>query len=129
MKIPSSIIENSIYLYTTVYVIAAIVLVIVIFKLLRKIKTLLKNLEPIGEGVEYINKGLDELNEKSEKIKYTKEHSIPFFVRIFFIITVLGAAIKDFSQTKSSKRSLSRSLSKAYRYESALRENRMLKRG
>lgn len=129
MKLPSTFIENSIYLYITVYIIATIVLLVVIFQLIEKIKTLFKNLEPINNGVEHINKDLEALNEKSEKIKYTKEHSIPFFVRIFFIFTVLRAAIKDFSETKSSKRSLRKSLNKAYRYESTLRENRLLKRG
>ena len=129
MKLPSTVIEYSIYLYTAIYIIAGIVLLVVIFKILDKLKTLSKNFEPINDGVEHINKDLDDLNEKNEKIKYTKEHSIPFFVRIFFIFTVLRAAIKDFSQTKSSKRSLSKSLHKAYRYESTLRENRILRRG
>lgn len=129
MKLPSSFIESSIYLYITVYIIATIVLLVVVFKLIEKIKTLFKNLEPINNSVEHINKDLDALNEKNEKIKYTREHSIPFFVRIFFIFTVLRAAYKDFSETKSSKRSLRKSLNKAYRYESTLRENRLLKRG
>lgn len=124
-----NILKEFVEIFFFLNIVAAIVLLVLIFKIFSKVKTLSKNLEPVGEGIDYINKNIDEFNLKKEKIQYTREHSIPLFVRLFFIFTVLRAAIKDFRDTKSSRRSLRKSLNKAYRYESTLRENRLLKRG
>ncbi|MBR3228187.1 MAG: hypothetical protein IKF68_06535 [Erysipelotrichaceae bacterium] len=110
------------------YILMAAVILVLLIRLMKKAGSIGITMKPLNEDIEHINKGLKELNEKKEIIDHTVNVSIPFFVRIFFLASVLWMALNDFFDTRSSKRSIGRSLRKAFRYQELLRENRTLRK-
>ena len=111
-----------------VYILMAVVLLVLVIRLLKKAGIISVSVKPINEGMAHINEGLSALNEKKAVIDHTVNVSIPFLMRIFFLASVLVMALNDFFDTRSGKRSLGRSVRKAFRYQELLRENRLLKK-
>ena len=110
------------------YLAMTVVLIAVIVDLLRKTGRLNVRIEPLNEEVRHINESVEELNEKMVVIEQALKDSLPFFITLFFVLSILNMAFRDYFRTKYSKRDFGESLHRAYRYKSAMRELSMLKR-
>ena len=111
-----------------VYLVLIAVLMVLIIRLLRKTGTLNSGIGPLNDSVSHMNEKMAELNEKKAVIENTITNSLPFFIKLFFLLSVLYMAIDDYFKTRYSKRDCNRSLRKAYKYRSAMKELKMLKR-
>ncbi|MBR0462449.1 MAG: hypothetical protein IJJ00_07045 [Erysipelotrichaceae bacterium] len=111
-----------------VYLIMIVVLVIVVIRLLSKMKRLSEEMEPVNESTAHLSAMMDELNEKKAIIDNTRKNSVPFFMMLFFGLSIIWLALKDYFRTKYSRKDFSESLGRAYKYKTAMRELRMLKR-
>ncbi|MBR2577314.1 MAG: hypothetical protein IKE38_00125 [Erysipelotrichaceae bacterium] len=111
-----------------VYLVLIAVLLVLIIRLLRKTGTLNSGIGPLNDSVSHMNEKMAELNEKKAVIENTITNSLPFFIKLFFLLSVLYMAIDDYFKTRYSKRDFNRSLRKAYKYRSAMKELKMLKR-
>lgn len=96
------------------YYLLGLILFITLIKLLVTIKPLKKTIEEIVTLSNDTKIKIDEINKKIEKVQYTIDNSLPLFQFLLFIIIVIIAAIKDYSNTKASKRSLIKSSYKQY---------------
>lgn len=110
------------------YIILGVILLAIIIRILGKIKLLAKNIEPISDGAKNINKNIEDINNKTTIINNTINYSIPLFIKIAFYTAVIKMALKDYKDTKYSKRSIRKSFNKAYRYQSLIRENKQLRK-
>ena len=110
------------------YILMAAVILVLLIRLMKKAGNINVTMQPVNDGIRHISKGMEELNEKKAVIDNTINVSIPFFVRIFFLISVIFMALNDFFDTRSGKRSIRRSIRKAFRYQELLRENRTLRK-
>ena len=111
-----------------VYILMAIVILVLLLRLMKKTGNINVTMQPVNDGIRHISKGMEELNEKKAVIDHTVNVSIPFFIQIFFLASVIWMAINDFFETRSSKRSIGKSLRKAFRYQELLRENKTLRK-
>lgn len=101
---------NSYIKYIYYFVIAIIVVILII--LLKRTVELLKSLKFVAEHGQTIANNLSNTQEKVEIINNTCSTSIPFFTKIFLIISILNETTKDFFNTKISKRSFRKSFKK-----------------
>lgn len=106
-----------------VYIALAIVFLIVLVKLFKQLASIGKSAEPILESTDNINNSLDDLKTKTEIIDNTMKTSVPFFTNIILGVTLVSAILKDYHETKNSKRSLRKSVSKIYKYHKKLDPN------
>lgn len=100
-----------------VYIALAIVFIIVLIKLFKQLSNISKTVDPIMDSADNIHKCLDELDEKTKIIDHTMKTSVPFFTNIIVGVTLIGSILKDYHETKNSKRSLKKSFSKIYKYK------------
>lgn len=98
-----------------VYYLLGLILFVTLIVLFKNIKYLGKTIEQINETTSCVKQGINDANDKIDKIKYTLEHSVPLFAFMFFVLIVLIAAIKDYRNTKSTKRSFTKSTIKEYK--------------
>ena len=96
------------------YYLVGVIIFICLIALIKATKPLIKTINEVSDGINDIQKQTEEIKEKIEKIKYTMENSVPLFAFMFFILIVIVSAIKDFRQTKFSKRSIVKSTVKQY---------------
>lgn len=101
------------YIKYAYYLLALVVLVLFVL-VIRQLIPLSKTLDYINNEIDDINSNVEEIQMKVNKIKYTLEHSVPFFAFLLFIIIVIISAIRDYFNTKHSKRSITKSLTKEY---------------
>lgn len=94
------------------YIIVGIVLLIYLIKVLLALGKIGQASLPIVENGEKIVNQLDLLNKKSEQIQHTTNTSVPFFKNILLVFVLISSITKDFSETKRSKRSVKKSISK-----------------
>lgn len=106
-----------------VYIALAIVFLVVLVKLFKQLANMGKTVDPILDSVENIDNSLDDLEAKSKIIDNTMKTSVPFFTNIILGVTLVGAILKDYHETKNSKRSLRKSVSKIYKYQKKLDPN------
>lgn len=98
-----------------VYYLLVFVLFICFIILIKNVKPLTKTIEELNASTDKVKQGVSDINEKINKIEYTLEHSVPLFVFIFFAFIVIIAAIKDYRNTKITKRSFAKSTIKGYK--------------
>ncbi|MDO4500307.1 MAG: hypothetical protein Q4B60_03420 [Erysipelotrichaceae bacterium] len=103
-----------------VYLFMLVVIVIALIKLMMTLAQLSKTAKPINDGLNNINNNVEALNKKSEEINNNLKESVPFFMNIILSIALLNAVLDDFFKTKRSKRSLTKSYSKMYKYHKAM---------
>lgn len=89
-----------------VYLLLAAVIVVCIINLLIKLLSLAKTANGAVNKLDGINTKVEHMQKDTEKINYTVKHSLPLFVGIISIWTVLKAIIKDYKKTDKSKRSI-----------------------
>ena len=117
---------SSIAGYVLIVMIGALVFYVI--KILSKLSGLSKTMDPINEGLKHMQETSDNLNRMGQDIRTNIANALPFYIRVFFMLSVLRVALNDFFRTKPSKRDLNESLRRAYRYETLLRENKALKK-
>ena len=117
---------SSIAGYVLIVMIA--VLVFYVIKVLSKLNDLSKTMEPVNEEIRHMQEIKDNLDSMGREIRVNIASALPFFIKVFFMLSVLRVALNDFFRTKPSKRDLNESLRRAYRYETLLRENKALKK-
>lgn len=78
---------------------------------------------PLVENGEKINQQLELLDEKTEIINHTFSTSIPFFKNILLAFVLINSITKDFSETKRSKRSVKKSISKIIKTQKKIDPN------
>lgn len=96
------------------YYLLALVIIVLFVLVIKQLIPLSKTLEYISNELDDINSNAKDIEIKINKIKYTLEHSVPFFAFLLFIIIVIISAIRDYFNTKHSKRSITKSLTKEY---------------
>ena len=89
-----------------VYLFLAAVIVVCIINLLIKLLSLAKTANGAVGKLDGINTKVEHIQKDTEQINYTVKHSLPLFVGIISIWTVLKAIIKDYKKTDKSKRSI-----------------------
>ena len=89
-----------------VYLFLAAVIVVCIINLLIKLLSLAKTANGAAGKLDGINTKVEHIQKDTEQINYTVKHSLPLFVGIISIWTVLKAIIKDYKKTDKSKRSI-----------------------
>ena len=89
-----------------VYLFLAAVIVVCIINLLIKLLSLAKTANGAVSKLDGINTKVEHIQKDTEQINYTVKHSLPLFVGIISIWTVLKAIIKDYKKTDKSKRSI-----------------------
>ena len=94
------------------YIIVGIILLIYLIKVLLALGKIGQASLPIVENGEKIVNQLELLNKKSEQIQHTVNTSVPFFKNILLVFVLISSITKDFSETKRSKRSVKKSISK-----------------
>lgn len=99
------------YLYIVV-IIAIFIALIYLF--VSAIIPVVKTLSELLISLTNINDKVESINEDLEKISYTLNNSLPLFVDIAFFVLVLKTILKDYRDTKKSKRSLIKSTVKEY---------------
>lgn len=97
-----------------VYLLLAIIIIVCFILLGDAIKPLEKTINEITTSTGEIKKGIEEINQKVAKIQYTIDHSLPLFAFLFFILIVLISAIKDYRNTKFTKKNIVKSTVKQY---------------
>lgn len=96
------------------YYLLGIIIFICLIALIKAIKPLIKTIGEISDVLNNIKAETEEIKVKIEKIKYTIENSVPLFAFLFFMLIVLVSAIKDFRDTRLTKRSIVKSTVKQY---------------
>ncbi|MDO5440628.1 MAG: hypothetical protein Q4F12_03735 [Erysipelotrichaceae bacterium] len=97
-----------------VYYLLALIILITLIVLIVTIKPLVKTINEITTTTGDIKQGINDINEKVAKIKYTIDNSLPLFGFLFFILIVIVSAIKDYRNTKLTRRSIVKSTVKQY---------------
>ena len=105
------------------YIIVGIILLIYLIKVLLALGKIGQASLPIVENGEKIVNQLDLLNKKSEQIQHTTNTSIPFFKNILLVFVLISSITKDFSETKRSKRSVKKSISKIIKTQKKIDPN------
>ena len=105
------------------YILVGIILVIYLIKALFALGKIGKASLPIVENGEKINQQLELLDEKTEIINHTFSTSIPFFKNIILVFVLINSITKDFSETKRSKRSVKKSISKIIKTQKKIDPN------
>lgn len=100
-----------------VYMALAVVLIVVLIKLLKQLAKIGETVDPILDNIDGIYDNIDDLDKKSAIIENSLETSVPFFVNIFICLSLANAILKDFHETKNSKRSFRKSFSKIVKYQ------------
>ena len=95
-----------------IYYLLAFIIVIALVILLKKIIELASSLEVVAKHGQNIVNNLNSMQEKVEVIDHTCSVSIPFFTKLFLIISILNETTKDFFNTKTSKRNFRKSFKK-----------------
>ena len=111
-----------------VYLLVAAILLTVVIRLAGKMNALNSGIGPLNDSVAHMNERVSEFNEKKAVIENSLTNSLPFFIKLFFLLSVLYFALDDYFKTRYSKRDFNRSLKKAFRYRSAMRDLKILKR-
>ena len=106
-----------------VYILVGIILVIYLIKVLLALGKIGKASLPLVENGEKINQQLELLDEKTEIINHTFSTSIPFFKNIILVFVLINSITKDFSETKRSKRSVKKSISKIIKTQKKIDPN------
>lgn len=105
------------------YIIVGIVLLIYLIKVLLALGKIGQASLPIVENGEKIVNQLELLNKKSEQIQHTTNTSVPFFKNILLVFVLISSITKDFSETKRSKRSVKKSISKIIKTQKKIDPN------
>ena len=105
------------------YIIVGIVLLIYLIKVLLALGKIGQASLPIVENGEKIVNQLELLNKKSEQIQHTVNTSVPFFKNILLVFVLISSITKDFSETKRSKRSVKKSISKIIKTQKKIDPN------
>lgn len=105
------------------YIIVGIILLIYLIKVLLALGKIGQASLPIVENGEKIVNQLDLLNKKSEQIQHTVNTSVPFFKNILLVFVLISSITKDFSETKRSKRSVKKSISKIIKTQKKIDPN------
>lgn len=105
------------------YIIVGIILLIYLIKVLLALGKIGQASLPIVENGEKIVNQLELLNKKSEQIQHTTNTSIPFFKNILLVFVLISSITKDFSETKRSKRSVKKSISKIIKTQKKIDPN------
>lgn len=113
MKILEIINSYIIYLYLII-ILAILVCLVNVFK--NGLLPLSKALAKMADNLKNINKDVEHINSDLEKIEFTLNNSLPLFIDIAFIIFLIKAVYKDYSETIPKKRSLFKSVMKQYEY-------------
>ncbi len=100
------------YYIKYIYYLLALIIVIVLVILLKKIIELAKSLQVVATHGQNIANSLNDMQDKVEIIDHTCSVSIPFFTKIFLIVSILNETTKDFFNTKASKRNFRKSFKK-----------------
>ena len=95
-----------------IYYLLALIIVIALVILLKKTIELAKSLQVVAKHGENIANNLTTMQDKVEVIDHTCSTSIPFFTKIFLIVSILNETTKDFFNTKTSKRNFRKSFKK-----------------
>lgn len=95
-----------------IYYLLALIIVIVLVMLLKKTIELAKSLQVVADHGQNIKNSLTSIEDKVNVIDHTCSVSIPFFTKIFLIISILNETTKDFFNTKTSKRNFRKSFKK-----------------
>ncbi len=106
-----------------VYILVGIILMIYLIKVLLALGKIGKASLPLVENGEKINQQLELLDEKTEIINHTFSTSIPFFKNILLAFVLINSITKDFSETKRSKRSVKKSISKIIKTQKKIDPN------
>ena len=106
-----------------VYILVGIILVIYLIKALLALGKIGKASLPLVENGEKINQQLELLDEKTEIINHTFSTSIPFFKNILLAFVLINSITKDFFETKRSKRSVKKSISKIIKTQKKIDPN------
>lgn len=106
-----------------VYIVLAIVLIVMLVKLFKQLGNVGLAINPILDSSENITNSLNDLKTKTEIVDHTMKTSVPFFTNIIVGIVLLRAILKDYHETKNSKRSLRKSVSKIYKYQKRIDPN------
>lgn len=105
------------------YIIVGIILLIYLIKVLLALGKIGQASIPIVENGEKIVNQLELLNKKSEQIQHTVNTSVPFFKNILLVFVLISSITKDFSETKRSKRSVKKSISKIIKTQKKIDPN------
>lgn len=105
------------------YIIVGIILLIYLIKVLLALGKIGQASLPIVENGEKIVNQLELLNKKSEQIQHTVNTSVPFFKNILLVFVLISSITKDFSETKRSKRSVKKSISKIIKTQKKIDPN------
>ena len=105
------------------YIIVGIILLIYLIKVLLALGKIGQASLPIVENGEKIVNQLELLNKKSEQIQHTTNTSVPFFKNILLVFVLISSITKDFSETKRSKRSVKKSISKIIKTQKKIDPN------
>ena len=105
------------------YILVGIILMIYLIKVLLALGKIGKASLPLVENGEKINQQLELLDEKTEIINHTFSTSIPFFKNILLAFVLINSITKDFSETKRSKRSVKKSISKIIKTQKKIDPN------
>ena len=95
-----------------IYYLLALIIVIALVILLKKMIELAKSLQVVAKHGQNISDNLNSMQDKVEAIDHTCSVSIPFFTKLFLIISILNETTKDFFNTKISKRNFRKSFKK-----------------
>ena len=105
------------------YIIVGIILLIYLIKVLLALGKIGQASIPIVENGEKIVNQLELSNKKSEQIQHTVNTSVPFFKNILLVFVLISSITKDFSETKRSKRSVKKSISKIIKTQKKIDPN------
>lgn len=97
-----------------IYFVLIVTIIILIIKMIKELKPVAETIKHINGTIQDINENIEEINIKVNKIKYTLEHSIPFFAFLFFIIIVIISTLQDYFNTKKNKRNFTKSAVRQY---------------
>lgn len=105
------------------YILVGIILVVYLIKTLLTLGKIGQASIPIVENGEKIVNNLDSLKEKSEQIQHTTSTSIPFFKNVLLIFALVSSITKDYNETRRSKRSIKKSISKIIKTQKKIDPN------
>lgn len=105
------------------YIALVIVLIVFIVKTFKKLGDLADTANLTLDKTDGIYDNLNELKEKIAVVDNSMKTSVPFFRNIIVGTLLIGSVLKDYHETKNSKRSLSKSFKKIYKYRKKLDPN------
>lgn len=106
-----------------VYILLFIIFIVLIIKIFKKLSDISITTDPILDKVDSINNNLNNLSQKTKIIDNTTKTSIPFFRNVLIGVLLIGSILKDYHETKNSKRSFSKSFKKIYKYKKKIDPN------